>query len=81
MEHLELERKVRGIVNAYLEAWKATFSDLEDLDSLEREELLGVVQDELGMAMDPIDVDELLMKDDFSLDDIVGALEDGVALY
>ncbi|MGE5508097.1 MAG: hypothetical protein ACM3RP_06420 [Chitinophagales bacterium] len=76
----DLERKVRRIVEGYLEAWKAPFSDLDDLDSLEREELLGVVQDELGIGLEHDVVDALTTKSGLKLDDILAALEDGVML-
>lgn len=76
----DLERKVRRIVEGYLEAWKAPYSDLDDLDSLEREELLGVVQDELGIGLEHDVVDALTTKSGLKLDDILAALEDGVML-
>lgn len=81
-DHLELGKKVRRIVNAYLEAWKVPYSELEDLDSLEREELLSVIQDELGVGLEPEEVEALTMKSGLTVDDIVEALEEGgVILY
>lgn len=82
MESLDpdLEEKVRRIVNSYIEAWKVPFSELDDLDSLEREELLGVVQDELGIGLEPDVIDALMMKSGFKFEDILEALEDGVML-
>lgn len=81
-EHLELGKKVQRIVNGYLEAWKVPYSELEDLDSLEREELLTVIQDELGIGLEPDDVEGLLMKSGLTVDDIVETLEEGgVMLY
>lgn len=81
-EHLELGNKVRRIINAYLEAWKVPYSELEDLDSLEREELLSVIQDELGVGLEPEEVDALAGKSGLTVDDIVEVLEgSGVILY
>ncbi len=81
-DHLELGQKVQRIVNGYLEAWKVPYADLDDLDSLEREELLGVIQDELGIGLEPDEVEALTMKSGLKVDDIVEALEeDGVILY
>ncbi|MGE5553138.1 MAG: hypothetical protein ACM3XZ_04360 [Betaproteobacteria bacterium] len=76
-DHLELDKKVRRIVNGYLEAWKVPYADLDDLDSLEREELLAVIQDELGIGLEPDDAEALIMKGGLTVDDIVEALEDG----
>ncbi|HHW14041.1 MAG TPA: hypothetical protein GXX28_03790 [Firmicutes bacterium] len=81
-DHLELGSKVKRIVRGYLEAWKVPYSDLDDLDSLEREELLGVIQDELGIGLEPDEVDALVMKSGLTVEDIVEALEEnGVLLY
>jgi acyl carrier protein len=81
-DHLQLGEKVRRIVNGYLEAWKVPYSDLNDLDSLEREELLGVIQDELGIGLEPDDIVVLTTKSGLTVDDIVEALEEeGVVLY
>jgi acyl carrier protein len=50
---------------------------VEDLDSLEREELLSVIQDELGIGLEPDDLDALIMKSGLTVDDIVEVLEEG----
>lgn len=81
-DHLELGTRVKRIVSGYLEAWKVPYSDLDDLDSLEREELLGVIQDELGIGLEPDEVDALVMKSGLTVEDIVEVLEEnGVILY
>lgn len=81
-DHLDLGKKVRRIVSAYLEAWKSPYSEIEDLDSLEREELLGVISDELGIGLERDVVEELLTKRGLTVDDIVESLEEGgVMLY
>lgn len=80
MEHRDLERQVREVIREYMEAWKAPFSDLNDLDSLEREELFNVIQDELGMAMDQEEFDELMMRGNLHIEDIVDALEVGMTV-
>lgn len=81
-DHLDLGKKVRRIVSAYLEAWKVPYSELDDLDSLEREELLSVIQDELGVGLEAEEIDALTMKSGLTVDDIVEALEgSGVILY
>ncbi|MDI6870880.1 MAG: hypothetical protein QME79_05880 [Bacillota bacterium] len=81
-DHLELGKKVQRVINGYMEAWKVPYAELDDLDSLEREELLDVIQDELGIGLEPEDAEALIMKSGLTVDDIVEALEEGgVILY
>lgn len=77
--HEDLTSRVRQIVHDYMEAWKST-SELAELDTAEREELFGVIQDELGIVFDKHDFDELVDKDDLSIKDIVDAVEEGEEL-
>jgi hypothetical protein len=50
------------------------------MDSLEREELFSVIQDELGVAMDQEECDELMMRGNLHVEDIVDALEVGMTV-
>lgn len=74
----DLASRVRQIVDEYLEAFKSVGSDLEELDSTEREELLGVIQEETGILLDRQDFGGLVDKNDLTVEDIADALEHGV---
>lgn len=75
----DLSTRVRQIVDEYLEAFKSVGSELDELDSTEREELLGVIQDETGILLERRDFDALVDKDDLTVEDIADALEHGTS--
>lgn len=72
--------EVNQIIEDYLETWKAPYSTLEELNGMEREELLGVIQDELGIIIRKADFDELVDEDTLTVDDILGALSRGMEI-
>lgn len=74
-----MRNRVEIIVHDYLEAWKSPYSDLGDLDQTEREELFGVLMDELGVVMHKRDFDQLVDKEDLEVEDLVEALGEGTA--
>ncbi|MBE3575188.1 MAG: hypothetical protein IMW99_07045 [Firmicutes bacterium] len=71
----DLYSRVEDIVEDYMDSFKSAYSDLNDLDSTEREELLSVIQDETGLILRKADYDNLVDKEDLSVDDIAAALE------
>ncbi len=77
--HEDLTSRVKQIVHDYMEAWKSS-SELTELDAAEREELFGVIQDELGVVFDRHDLEELVDKEDLAIKDIVDAVEEGEEL-
>ncbi|MCL4516716.1 MAG: hypothetical protein M1379_14185 [Firmicutes bacterium] len=77
--HEDLTSRVKQIVHDYMEAWKSS-SELTELDAAEREELFGVIQDELGVVFDRHDLEELVDKEDLEIKDIVDAVEEGEEL-
>lgn len=72
--------EVNQIIEDYLETWKAPYSTLAELNGMEREELLGVIQDELGIVIQKADFDELVDEDTLTVDDIVGAVTRGLGM-
>lgn len=71
----ELKNRIDRIVHDYLDHWKDPYSDLDDLDSSERVDLLTQIQEETGILLDEFDLQELSEKNDLSVTDIVERLD------
>ncbi len=76
-EENNLMDRVSFLVDDYIQAWKSMYSTLEDLNSLERDELLEYVQNQTGRVLYTDDFEYLLYKGDLSVGDITGALDRG----
>lgn len=72
----ELKSRIGHIVHDYLDQWKDPYSELDDLDTSERVDLLSQIQEETGILLDEFDLQELSEKDHLSVDDIVERLDE-----
>lgn len=71
----DLKHRISSIVHDYLDHWKDPYSDLDDLDSSERVDLLTQIQEDTGILLDEFDLQELSEKDELSVEDIVERLD------
>lgn len=73
----DFRERVNEIVEDYLHAFQIPYSELAELDSVERQDLLTTLMEELSIAITPEDLDELVEKEDLNLTDIVNSFEAG----
>lgn len=73
----EAIRLVQQAAEDYLEAFKPPFSTLHDLNGTQRQELFGVIMDQMGAVMEPEAWAVLEDKPDITVEDIVDAFDFG----
>mgnify|MGYP006980732476 CR=1 FL=1 len=73
-----LTEQINSMTEDYIEAWKSMYSNLDDLNSLERDELFSLIQNQMGIIMDTDDFEYLIDKEELSIDDIREALKKGI---
>lgn len=73
----QFEERVQEIVDDYLSAFQIPYSELADLESAERQDLLNTLMEEMAIAISPEDLDRLLGKADLNVEDLVSTLELG----
>ncbi len=72
--------RVSEIVEDYLNAFQVPYADISELDAAERQDLLNTLMEELAIAISPEELDMLMEKPEFRIEDIVDSLETGESI-
>lgn len=79
MSYLGLDAKILTLLDTRLGGHES--AQLAGLGRIERSRLFELLEDEIGMAMDPWARDDLTLKSDLNTDDIIAAFEEGILLW